>query len=62
MRVGAANLFGGGCSIAEGAVWPGRRKRGGVAGLPCSDGCNRSLAEFAAIAVGVCAQWSASAP
>ena len=55
MRVGAANLFGGGCSIAEGAVWPDRRKRGGVAGLPCSDGCSRSLAEFAAIAVGVCA-------
>ena len=48
-------LVGGGGSIAEGAVWPGRRKRGGVAGLPCSDGCNRSLVEFAATAVGVCA-------
>ena len=53
MRVGAANLFGGGCSIAEGAVWPDRRKRGGVAGLPCSVGCNRSLVELAATAVGV---------
>ena len=39
---------------------PGRRKRGGVAGLPCSDGCNRSppgpaLLEPARVVGEVCA-------
>jgi hypothetical protein len=52
MRVGAVNLLVGGGWFSAGDVCPGLRKRGGVAGLPCSVGCNSSLAEFAAIAVG----------
>jgi hypothetical protein len=52
MRVGAVNLLVGGGWFSAGDIWPGLRKRGGVVGLPCSVGCNRSLAEFAAIAVG----------
>src|ERR1700728_4383817 len=48
MRVGAANPLGGGGSFADSDVCPGRRKRGGVAGLPCSEGCSSSLPGFAA--------------
>lgn len=49
MRVGANLSDGGGCSPASGTVAPGRRKRGGVPGLPSSVGCKRSLPEFAVL-------------
>ena len=43
MRVGANVLVGGGASAGDKGGCPGRRNRGGFAGLPCNDGCNKSL-------------------
>jgi hypothetical protein len=43
MRVGAVNFPGGGDWVAGGCAGsPGRRKRGGVTGLPSSEGCSSS--------------------
>ena len=53
IRFGANVLVGGGSS-AEGRFCPGLRKRGNVAGLPCSDGCNRSVLAAARLVDGVC--------
>src|SRR5262245_3857423 len=55
MRLGANVLVGGGSS-ADFRFCPGLRKRCSIAGLLCSEGCNRSLLAPAALPDDVCAR------